>query len=157
MGSTLADVLKECCTIPLDKIAAVEVGGMMEPLIDASELEQRLSLDGKSLAAGGSIVVFSKDNYDEKAIYQAKAKFAHIESCQLCAPCRDGTRILRKSMKALLGGEMSQPQRVKLHKLTEAMEISSNCGHGKACGHMARVLLDKTYKMGPEAAKVAAK
>lgn len=151
MGHSVRQILEESAGIPLSEIAAVEVGGAMEALIFPDEFDRVISLDNKGdhLPAGGSIVVFKKNGFNERAVYEAKAKFANIESCQLCAPCREGTRVMRSSLNAIFDGHLldDEEQTLKIKEMIQAMEMSSNCGHGKACGKMNRLLLDRVTKL----------
>eukprot|EP00672_Neobodo_designis_P007904 CAMPEP_0174867010 /NCGR_PEP_ID=MMETSP1114-20130205/63179_1 /TAXON_ID=312471 /ORGANISM="Neobodo designis, Strain CCAP 1951/1" /LENGTH=1234 /DNA_ID=CAMNT_0016102187 /DNA_START=152 /DNA_END=3852 /DNA_ORIENTATION=+ len=144
LGTTLRQLLEEVCGYDVSEVAAVEVGGITESLVRPPDFDKPLSLDGRrtSLAAGGSVVVFHKARFDEEEIYNAKARFAEAESCQLCTPCRDGTRILRHAMPAILKGLLPPSQMALMRQYVHAMEVSSNCGHGKAFGKMAREVIE---------------
>ena len=150
IGTSLMTVLRETTGYPIADVAAVEVGGILEPLTFPDAFENRIvSLDnrGDHLSAGGSVVIWRKgDRFNERYLYQAKAKFGNVESCQLCAPCREGSGAMRDSVMSLFEGSLltpeSAPQRRRLQELALAMEHSSNCGHGKACGKMSRLLID---------------
>jgi len=147
MGITVRKLLQEVAGFPIEEIAAVEVGGILENLVGPRGFDRVISLDNRDdhLSAGGSVVVYHKNRFDEKAIYEAKAKFNNIESCQLCVPCREGTSAVRLAMKSLFDGSIYSPdqkdQNSRLKDLAASMEHSSNCGHGKACGKMTRMLL----------------
>jgi NADP-reducing hydrogenase subunit HndD len=148
MGISVEKLLREVAGSAFADIAAVEVGGMLEPLLGPSQFQRILSLDnrGDHLSAGGSVVVWSKANFDEQKIYQAKAKFGNTESCQLCVPCREGSAAIRYSVKSMFDDSIFEPnnehQKKRLRELAVAMEHSSNCGHGKACGKLTHALLD---------------
>ena len=118
----------------------------MENLTFPDEFDKILSLDNKPghLTAAGSIVVFNHQNYNEFAIYRAKTKFCNIESCQLCTPCREGTRVMRESVESLFDGRIPVGSKdwKSLQQVVRSMEVSSNCGHGKAAGKMSRVLME---------------
>mmetsp|Transcript_4549 Transcript_4549/g.15129 ORF Transcript_4549/g.15129 Transcript_4549/m.15129 type:complete len:1193 (+) Transcript_4549:56-3634(+) len=147
MGRSLRSVLEECAGIPLQEIAACEVGGLTEALTYPEDFDQPLSLAFKPghLTAGGSIVVFSKSNFDEGRLFRAKAKFYDTESCQLCAPCREGAKIFRNAVDAILDDQITLKHDTldAYHHIFHGMEANSNCGHGKACGKTARLLLDE--------------
>ena len=147
MGMTLRRVLEENAGIPVEDIAACEVGGLTETLTYPPEFDQPLSLAFKPghLSAGGSIVVFSKEKFDEVRVFRAKAKFYDTESCQLCAPCRQGAKIFRNSVDAIINDSIpiNHDTLDALHHIFHSMELNSNCGHGKACGKTARLLLDE--------------
>ena len=148
MGITIAKLLQEVAGEMCCHVAAVEIGGMLEPLTGPSHFDRILSLDnrGDHHSAGGSVVIWGKKNFDEAKIYQAKAKFANVESCQLCVPCREGSSAVRSSIKSIFDDSIFQSdkedQKKRLRELANAMEHSSNCGHGKACGKMARLLIE---------------
>ena len=152
MGVTLRKVLEECAGIPVSEIAAVEVGGMLEELVFPAEFDKILSLDNKPdhLSAGGSIVIFGKDKLNEQELFEAKAKFCSVESCQLCTPCRVGTQVMRAAMPSLFSGTLfdtqANAQLLRLKEMVSAMEVSSNCGHGKACGKANRLLIERLAK-----------
>ncbi|KAJ8598396.1 hypothetical protein CTAYLR_003007 [Chrysophaeum taylorii] len=150
MGMTLRAVLEESAGIPIEDIAAVEVGGLTEMLTYPSDFDLPLSLAFKPghLSAGGSIVVFRKDNFDPKHIFRAKAKFYEIESCQLCAPCREGSKIFRNTVDTIMDDDarLNDDTLDTLHHVFHSMELLSNCGHGKACGKTARIMLDNKQK-----------
>ena len=157
LGTPLKTILTETADLPLAEIAAVEVGGILEPLVSlgtqaAADLDRPLTLDGSanSLPAGGSVVVFSKKNFDERQIFTAKGKFCHVESCQLCAPCRDGSRVMRRNIGDILQGTLSPVKRNALSELAAAMECSSNCGHGKGCGKLVQSMLRHSANLSPK-------
>jgi NADH:ubiquinone oxidoreductase subunit F (NADH-binding)/NADH:ubiquinone oxidoreductase subunit E len=147
MGIKLKDLLQEVCEYPVNEVAAVEVGGAHAAL-ESAPFDKILALDFKEdhLAASGSIVVYRKGHtFNEAAIYEAKAQFGEAESCQLCAPCRDGTRIMRQTMSAMHAGILPPDQQARMRELVGAMEVSSNCGHGKAFGKLGLDVLDRAY------------
>lgn len=155
MGTTLRQVLAECAPeIPEDDIAAVEVGGAVERLyMGGSALDRPLCLSNAPdvLPGGGSIVVFRRSfNFNAASAYQAKAKMAHKESCQLCAPCRDGTKLFRQHVKRIIDDprSVSDSEAHSWLALYKSMETLSNCGHGKACGGMARKVLEERVIYG---------
>jgi NADP-reducing hydrogenase subunit HndD len=160
MGSSVESILKETLGYDISEVAAAEVGGMLENLIfPDTDFHRIVSLDNKGdhLSAGGSVVVWRKDNFNERYIYEAKGKFTNVESCQLCVPCREGSMAFRNSVRSLFEGTLmeahNEPQRKRLEDMANAMEHSSNCGHGKACGKMARQLISHlgspSHKMHP--------
>ena len=152
MGVALRKVLEECAGIPVSEIAAVEVGGMLEELVFPAEFDKILSLDNKPdhLSAGGSIVIFRKGKLNEQELFEAKAKFCSVESCQLCTPCRVGTKVMSAAMPSLFSGTLfdtqANAQLIRLKEMVSAMEVSSNCGHGKACGKANRLLIERLAK-----------
>eukprot|EP00756_Hemistasia_phaeocysticola_P010098 Hpha_TRINITY_DN14992_c0_g1::TRINITY_DN14992_c0_g1_i1::g.144898::m.144898 len=164
MGSTLAEILSAVCPeVPHDDIAGIEVGGICEKLQvlqDTSVLDQPLSLTGKpgTLPGAGSIVVFRRSfGFDKARVYQAKAKFANKESCQLCTPCRDGTGLFRRHVKQVVTKPRSVYGKFRQEQieLYTAMEKLSNCGHGKAVGKMARELVEQLTKRIPPHASLS--
>ena len=144
IGTSLKTVLEEFAGQPLDDIAAVEVGGILEPLTMPQHFDRPLMLDGSpgSLPAGGSIVVFSKKSFQVEEVMKHKATFGETASCQYCAPCASGSRQFNQSVEDILGNKLSVQQKLRLQESFHVMEKSSNCGHGKACGKLARLLLD---------------
>jgi NADP-reducing hydrogenase subunit HndD len=145
LGIPLSSVLEECSGMRMDEVAAVEVGGELELLTSPADFDKPLTLDGApgTLPAGGSIVIFSKEKFSPAKIYRRKALFAQNECCQLCAPCREGTKVFRHAVDDLISGKaMSVCDKLRLQDVFHAMEIGSNCGHGKGCGKLARSLLD---------------
>uniref|UniRef100_A0A7S3NHS2 4Fe-4S ferredoxin-type domain-containing protein n=1 Tax=Aureoumbra lagunensis TaxID=44058 RepID=A0A7S3NHS2_9STRA len=151
MGVTLRSVLEETAGIPIDEIAACEVGGLTEELTYPQDFDQPLTLAFKAghLSAGGSIVVFSKKNFDEKRIFRTKAKFYDVESCQLCSPCREGAKVFRYGVDSIMDENttLSADTIETYQHLFHSMEVLSNCGHGKACGKTARTILEKKNKV----------
>eukprot|EP00760_Papus_ankaliazontas_P027279 PhM_4_TR3251/c0_g1_i1/m.74594 len=144
MGSTVREILEQNAGIPVDEIAAVEVGGILENLLYPKDFDKRISLDGRdgTVPAGGSLVVFQKKGFNEENVYEEKCKFAEFESCQLCVPCREGTRNARHIFRALYEDKLDAKVRHEFVETVHAMETSSNCGHGKAAGKMFRVLME---------------
>eukprot|EP00759_Apiculatamorpha_spiralis_P056875 PhF_6_TR8318/c1_g1_i1/m.12925 len=147
LGTSLKDVLEECSGLNLADIAAVEVGGILEVMTFPEDFHKPLTLEQtngqSSLPAGGSIVVYAKDAFDVASVYEAKARFSNAESCQLCTPCRKGSLVFRNRVHDILGNTLAETEKFKMRDLFRAMEMSSNCGHGKQCGKLARVLMDQ--------------
>lgn len=171
MGTTLREIIKECAPeIPITcgegggggggdlcgDLAAVEVGGVVEPLLMGDRLikalDSPLTLTGApdTLPGGGSVVLFRRSHgFNAATFYQAKAKFAHVESCNLCAPCREGTKLFREQIVRMITnpGSIWDKEKLEFGKLYSAMEQLSNCGHGKACGKMAKTVFED--QLGP--------
>jgi len=153
LGVSLRTVLEEVCgPDQVPHIAAVEVGGTLEPLTLPSDFDLPLTLDanaiaaGKSLSAAGSVVVYrSLSVQEEDSMFRAKAKFCNIESCQLCAPCREGTRLVRNVLPRLADARVTAGSDAWAHvaALACTMEVASNCAHGKAAGRLSRTMMDR--------------
>eukprot|EP00755_Sulcionema_specki_P012527 Sspe_Gene.8422::Locus_2865_Transcript_1_1_Confidence_1.000_Length_5789::g.8422::m.8422 len=141
MGMTVREVLQHV-GVDVSQVKACEVGGAVDPIVPNSEFDRRF---GKDLMGTGSVVVLGKSFESYKDIqdklFRWKAKFAAVESCQLCAPCRDGTKLFRHVLPGVLSGTVS-PNDSSLRIAMAAMEASSNCAHGKGCGAMSRRILD---------------
>lgn len=157
-GVSVRRVLEECGVNVAD-VAAVEVGGILENLtFNGKDFDDKpITLCGRNnhLPAGGSVVVYNKARFDEKAIYVSKAKFINVESCDLCQACSGGSRAMRGSMATLLHGSVSDATHKRLHDLAVAMEHSSNCGHGKAGGKFFVNMMERARTLahlqkGPE-------
>jgi NADH:ubiquinone oxidoreductase subunit F (NADH-binding) len=149
LGATLADLIKATDTgLQLSDVAAAEVGGELERLVTSpSDFHKPLTLDSSpgSLPGGGSVVLYSKEKFNAAKIYKRKAIFAQRECCMLCTPCREGTAVFRRSIDDLVSGKpMALSEKLRLQSVFHAMEVGSNCGHGKGCGKLARSLLDAT-------------
>jgi len=113
---------------------AFSPGGASSGFLPMSHRET--PLDFKSLAAAGSMlgsagVVVLNDTVDIVVSARTQAQFFEVESCGQCAPCRIGTRVLRRALDSYLGDGESGPLG-HVEDVAWEMEEGSICGLGIA-------------------------
>ncbi len=122
------------------ELYAFSPGGASSGFLPSSE--RKRPLDFKSLADIGSmlgsagVVVLNKDT-DVVWAAREQLRFFEVESCGQCAPCRIGTRFLRRSVDRVIrgGSEQSVHPKEELQHIAEAaweMNEGSICGLGQA-------------------------
>lgn len=145
VGTNLKTILNE---IKVDDIKYAEVGGATEILVPKNKFDTPIGFGRGRLNGVGSIVLLNSTR-DLMKIYSEKLEFMEEESCKQCVPCRDGSTIMKCSIKDILKGKCPTKDKDQCYKLiADAAEATSICAHGKALGSLYRAILDtaKTCK-----------
>lgn len=131
LGMTLRDVLEAAGGAPEHrpwKLALV--GGPMGRVVAARNFDVPLSYEGLPGMGHGGVVVLD-ESVNARTLAEHLFAFAAAESCGNCAPCRIGTARLA-----------SCPDRVRLERLMETLELGSLCGFGQGVPRALRDLLN---------------
>ncbi len=132
LGTPLARVLAEGAGGPLPgrrwKMALI--GGSLGRVLPADRFDTPLAHETLPGLGHLGIVVLDK-SVTVRALAEHLFEFARAESCGSCAPCRIGTSRLR-----------DMPDRVRLERLLETLEIGSLCGFGQGVPRPIRDLLE---------------
>ncbi len=131
LGVTVKQVLDEAGARDTQ---AVQVGGAAGVLLSQTELGRHLCHE--ELLGSGAIMVFDarRDMLDVAVNF---ARFFAHESCGFCTPCRVGTTLLQRSIKALAGGKGTRKDLKDALRISRLLKDASHCGLGhSACGPM---------------------
>ncbi|MBI4681591.1 MAG: NADH-quinone oxidoreductase subunit NuoF [Nitrospirae bacterium] len=137
MGTTLRELIYEAAGgIRGGKhLKAVVPGGMSAPILKADEIDvsmdyQALNAIGTMLGSGG-IVVLDEDT-SIPMIAQKTAKFYAHESCGQCAPCREGTNMIKYLIDKIIAGEGTAKDIEQILRLCRYIRGSTICAFGIA-------------------------
>ena len=132
LGTPLSTVLRDGAGGPLPgrrwKMALV--GGPMGRVLPADRFDTPLSYEAIAGLGHAGIVVLDK-SVGVRVLAEHLFEFARAESCGSCAPCRIGTARLR-----------DMPDRPRLERLLDTLEIGSLCGFGQGVPRPIRDLLE---------------
>jgi len=138
-------IRKIIAEIKASDIIAAEVGGATEPLIFSKDFDKPLGFGWNILNAVGSIVLFNK-NSDLTEAYIRKLEFMVDESCKQCVPCRDGSKLLKDNLRAILLKQKAKVSKETMKRVAEAAAWTSICAHGKALGNLYNAAYDYATK-----------
>jgi NADH:ubiquinone oxidoreductase subunit F (NADH-binding) len=106
------------------------VGGPMGRVIPEARFDVALAYDLLP-GLGHAGIVLLDESVTPRALAEHLFAFAAAESCGACAPCRLGTARLR-----------AMPDRPRMERLLETLEMGSLCGFGQAVPRPIRDLLE---------------
>jgi NADH-quinone oxidoreductase F subunit len=117
------------------KLKAVIPGGLSSPVLRRDEIDvamDYLSLNavGTMLGSGG-IIVLDEDTSIPVIARKTAGFFAH-ESCGQCAPCREGTNMIKYLTDRILAGEGSVQNIEQILRLCRYIRGSTICAFGIA-------------------------
>ena len=125
---------------------AVIPGGLSSPILSEHEIDvamdfQELDAAGTMLGSGG-IIVFDEDT-SIPHIAQKAAKFYAHESCGQCAPCREGTYMIRFLIDRIVKGQGSTRDIKRILRLCRYIRGSTICAFGGAATLPIAVMIRK--------------
>lgn len=117
------------------KLKAVIPGGLSAPVLKSDEIDiamdyQSLNAVGSMLGSGG-IIVLDEDTSIPMIALKAARFFAH-ESCGQCAPCREGTNMVRYLTERITAGEGTALHIEQILRLCRYIKGSTICAFGIA-------------------------
>lgn len=132
LGTPLATVLREGAGGPLlgRRWKLALVGGPMGRVLPAERFDTPLSYEALPGMGHAGVVVLDK-TVRIRDLAEHLFEFARAESCGTCAPCRIGTARLR-----------DMPDRGRLERLLDTLEMGSLCGFGQGVPRPLRDLLE---------------
>lgn len=132
LGTPLSTVLRDGAggALPGRRWKMALVGGPMGRVLPADRFDTPLSYDALPGMGHAGVVVLDK-SVGVRALAEHLFEFARAESCGSCAPCRIGTSRLR-----------DMPDRPRLERLLETLELGSLCGFGQGVPRPIRDLLE---------------
>lgn len=132
LGTPLSIVLREGAggALPGRRWKMALVGGPMGRVLPADRFETPLSYEALPGIGHAGVVVLDK-SVGVRALAEHLFEFARAESCGNCAPCRIGTARLR-----------DMPDRPRLERLLDTLELGSLCGFGQGVPRPIRDLLE---------------
>jgi len=107
------------------------VGGPMGRVLPEARFDAALSYDTLP-GLGHAGIVLLDETVTPRALAEHLFAFAAAESCGACTPCRVGTARLR-----------AMPDRARLERLLETLEMGSLCGFGQGVPRPIRDLLEQ--------------
>ncbi len=132
LGTPLARVLEEAGGGPPTgrRWRMALVGGPMGRVLPRSRFDTPLSYEALPGMGHAGVVVLD-ETVPVRALAEHLFAFAAAESCGACAPCRIGTSQLRR-----------MPDRARLERLLDTLEIGSLCGFGQGVPRPIRDLIE---------------
>ncbi|TWU34264.1 NAD(P)H-dependent oxidoreductase subunit E [Novipirellula artificiosorum] len=124
-GITVEKLLRQ---VGAEDAQAVQIGGPSGSCIGPKDFSRRIAFE--DLATGGSIIIFGPGRDLLEYMYQFGEFFAE-ESCGWCVPCRVGTTLLLKEMRAVLDGHATHTELQAMQKLCGTIKTMSQCGLGQ--------------------------
>ena len=117
------------------KLKAVIPGGISTPVLKADEVDVEMDYDplaskGSMLGSGGIMVM--DEDVSIPRIAQKAARFFAYESCGQCAPCREGTNMIRFLMDRLVAGKGMPGDIELIMRLCRYIKGSTICAFGYA-------------------------
>jgi NADH:ubiquinone oxidoreductase subunit F (NADH-binding) len=106
------------------------IGGPMGCVLPASRFDAALSYEALPGLGHGGIVALD-ESVTPRALAEHLFAFAAAESCGACTPCRVGTARLA-----------AMPDRARMERLLETLELGSLCGFGQGVPRPIRDLLE---------------
>jgi NADH-quinone oxidoreductase subunit F len=125
LGSSLKEVLD---LAGAEEIGWVQVGGSTGRVLPRSELEITLSYE--TILGSGAVMVFDKSR-DVLDFVCRTVAFLNEESCGKCAPCREGTEVMKEIFGRLVAGDGMAGDIEALEAISETMMAASLCGLGQ--------------------------
>lgn len=116
-------------------LKAVIPGGLSSPLLKASDIDvemdfQSLNVIGTMLGSGG-IIVLDEDTSIPHIALKAAHFYAH-ESCGQCAPCREGTNMIKFLIDRIISGSGTAQDMDHILRLCRYIRGSTICAFGTA-------------------------
>ncbi len=111
------------------KVKMVQVGGATGRIIPYAMIDTLLSFE--TILGAGAITVFDESRDIIDVVYRS-LEFLAEECCGKCAPCREGTEAMVKTLEGFSKGEGMEKDISLLEELSNAMMLSSLCGLGQA-------------------------
>ncbi|MDH4028496.1 MAG: NADH-quinone oxidoreductase subunit NuoF [Nitrospirota bacterium] len=137
MGTNLRELIYDAaCGIKGGKqLKAVIPGGISTPVLRAEETDVAMDYDpllsvGSMLGSGG-IMVMDEDTSIPHVTQRIARFFAH-ESCGQCAPCREGTNMIRHLMDRIVEGKGEPEDIERIVRLCRYIRGSTICAFGYA-------------------------
>jgi formate dehydrogenase iron-sulfur subunit len=128
-----------------DNLKGVIIGGPLAGIIPPSLLDTTFGFDelhriGSSVGHGG-IVGFDESTTIAELMRHV-FEFGAFESCGKCTPCRLGAPAIERMFSTIVdGGYAREEQRFELEDITNALALTSLCGHGSGLAEFARSVL----------------
>lgn len=113
-----------------------EFGGLTRTLDVPASAPSLLSA---GLGSEGVVEVLGPDHCVVAAVGE-RAAFARAENCGRCVPCREGSKQLHETLRAVYDGEFDPGE---LRELSRVMETTSLCDFGTAAARPLRTALEK--------------
>jgi NADH:ubiquinone oxidoreductase subunit F (NADH-binding) len=131
LGVTLSEVVEQAGGY-LGTPTAFSPGGASSGFLPISECKRPLSFEGLSEVGtmlGTAGIVVLNDTVDMAVAARWQASFFEVESCGQCAPCRIGTRYLRRTLDEYL--QNGDPTKLdSVEDVAWELEEASICGLG---------------------------
>jgi NADH-quinone oxidoreductase F subunit len=148
MGTTLRELIYDAAGGIRGgrKLKAVIPGGLSSPLLKDDEIDiemdfQSLNAVGTMLGSGGIIVL--DENSSIPHVAQKTAKFYAHESCGQCAPCREGTNMIKYLIDGLIKGQGTSNDITQILRLCRYIRGSTICAFGIAASMPVSVMIKK--------------
>lgn len=139
MGSTIRELLD--LAISRDAKMA-QIGGASGRIIPKSRFDTPLSYE--TVLGSGGVVVFDKTRDSIITAFKTM-EFFQEECCGKCAPCREGTRVMKDILNKFRKKEATKKDIENLRAISETMRLTSLCGLGQAAPNVVTDTLDN-YK-----------
>ena len=116
------------------KFKAVQTGGPSGGFIPDKYLDLPVDFDaltsvGSMMGSGGMVIMDEGTCMVDAARYFVD--FLLEESCGKCIPCREGLRVLSKTLNNICSGNGNVEDIKTIRDITEVMEVASMCSLGK--------------------------
>ncbi len=148
MGTTLRELIYEAAggIRGGKKLKAVIPGGLSSPVLTDDEIDvemdyQSLNAMGTMLGSGG-IIVLDEDTSIPHIAQKAARFYAH-ESCGQCAPCREGTNMIRFLINRIVSRKGSPEDIDQILRLCLYIRGSTICAFGFAATVPLAVMIKK--------------
>ena len=126
MGASLKELVVDLAGA--EDAAVIQVGGASGRLLPASQMDVPLAFE--SVLGAGAITVFNSSRDIIEIVYRTM-DFLAEESCGICTPCREGTRVALEILERLHKGDGAAEDARALEDLANAMAAASMCGLGQ--------------------------
>lgn len=126
MGSSLRELVVDLAGA--QDVAMIQVGGASGRILPADQLDTPLAFE--SVLGAGAVTVFDSTR-DIIEVVCLTMDFLAEESCGICTPCREGTRVALEILNRLRRGEGEADDARILRDLANTMAAASMCGLGQ--------------------------
>lgn len=141
MGSKLSELLNLAET---EDIKFIQVGGASGKIVPRDLIDTVLSFE--TMLGAGAVIVFN-ERRGVIDIAERTIDFFQEESCGKCTPCREGTKIIQRTLKKFKD-KCAQKSDIKiLEDAANIMMIASLCGLGQSAPN---IVLDTLMFFKPE-------
>ncbi|GBE41244.1 NADH-quinone oxidoreductase subunit F [bacterium BMS3Bbin09] len=137
MGTSLRELIYEAAGgIKGGKeLKAVIPGGLSTPILRADEIDVSMDFDTlaavKTMLGSGGIIVMDETVSIPRVAQKAARFYAH-ESCGQCAPCREGTAMIKLLLDRMVNGQGEQDDLDQVMRLCRYINGSTICAFGYA-------------------------
>ena len=137
MGTPLRELIYEAAGgIKGDnELKAVIPGGLSTPILRADEIDVNMDFDtlvaAKTMLGSGAIIVMDETVSIPRVAQKAARFYAH-ESCGQCAPCREGTAMIKLLLDRMVDGHGEQGDLDQVIRLCRYINGSTICAFGYA-------------------------